>query len=247
MLARLLRRFHKYGFGRSLAGSATAAACPHSYGRQLTDQEIARRDHRSFVGGRWDEIGELQFRFLRQRGLQPGHRLLDVGCGALRGGVHFIRYLEPGHYHGIDMNASLIRAGREVELVEAGLHDRNPHLLVDAGFDFAKFNATFHFALAVSVFTHLPVNSIERCLVNMAGVLAPGGRFYATYFESPAPHHLSRLEHGDGVITFSDVDPYHYHFSLFPFLVTGLPLRVNNIGSWGHPRGQHMLEFVRSE
>ena len=158
--------------------------CPHPYGRELTAAEVARRRHRAFVGGKWDEIGQLQFDFLKACGLRPQHRLLDVGCGALRGGIHFIRYLDPGHYHGIDMNASLIRAGQTVELVEAGLQDRRPRLLVNDAFEFARFDAKFEFALAVSVFTHLPINSIQRCLINLAAVLEPGGRFYATYFEA---------------------------------------------------------------
>ncbi len=38
------------------------------------------------VGGLWDEIGQLQFDFLRAKGLLPRHKLLDFGCGSLRGG-----------------------------------------------------------------------------------------------------------------------------------------------------------------
>jgi len=177
----------------------------------------------------------------------PRHRLLDIGCGALRGGIHFIRYLDPGNYYGVDLNASLIQAAREVELVEAGLVDRNPPLLVDDSFAFGRFGANFQMALAHSLFTHLPVNSIERCLVNVAASLEPGGRFYATYFEAPMPHHVAPMAHpGLMEMTHSDRNPYHYHFSLFPFLTTGLPMAVRNIGPWGHPRGQHMLEFVRT-
>ncbi len=53
-------------------------------------------------------MGELQFKFLVGWGLRPGDFLLDVGCGCLRGGVHFVRYLEAGHYFGIDVNSSLL-------------------------------------------------------------------------------------------------------------------------------------------
>lgn len=220
-------------------------SCPHPYGRELTAAEVARKKHRSFVGGKWDEIGRLQFEFLKSRGLQPQHRLLDVGCGALRGGIHFIGYLELNCYYGIDMNASLIRAGQAVELVEAGLQNRKPRLLVNDAFELDRFHTTFAFALAVSVFTHLPVNSIQRCLINVAKVLEPDGRFYATFFESPTLHHLQPIEHPGGIITASDADPFHYHFSVFRFLTTDLPLTVTNLGDWGHPRGQHMLEFTR--
>jgi hypothetical protein len=80
------------------------------------------------------------------------------------------------------------------------------------------------------VFTHLPLNSIERCLLNMAEVLKPGGRFYATYFEVGSPHHVEAVEHPGGTVTSSDATPFHYHFSVLEYLVRDLPLTVNNIG-----------------
>ena len=54
------------------------------YGRSLTAQEVAAGAHRDFVGGMWDEVGALQFEYMQSAGLRPGHRLLDMGCGALR-------------------------------------------------------------------------------------------------------------------------------------------------------------------
>jgi SAM-dependent methyltransferase len=217
----------------------------HDYERQLSDAEIRDKEHRDFVGGLWEEIGTLQFEFVRQRGLSPSDRFLDVGCGALRGGIHFIRYLEPGNYFGIDMNPTLIKAAREIELVEAGLADRAPHLLVNESFEFQRFGTTFPFALALSVFTHLGLNTIQRCLVNMAEVLEPGGRFFATYFPSDRLHRLEKRHHPGGVVSKSDADPFHYHFSVFQFLTTDLPLAVRDLGDWSHPRNQYMLEFTK--
>ena len=52
------------------------------YNRQLTQEQINAGIHRDMVGGMWDEIGRLQFEFLRARGLKPNHRLLDIGCGS---------------------------------------------------------------------------------------------------------------------------------------------------------------------
>jgi SAM-dependent methyltransferase len=225
--------------------STPRAPYRNAYVTELTDEQIAAGVHREAVGGRWDEIGRWQFELLVAHGLQPNSRLLDVGCGALRGGIHFIRYLEPGNYYGLDMNASLIKAGREVELVQAGLTDRDPHLLVDGDFNLNRFGTTFSFALAQSVFSHLPANVIHRCLVQIAAVLEPGGRFYATFFEAPTRHHLAPINHPSGIVTTSDNDPFHYHFSWFSFLAAELPLTVTNLGDWQHPRSQHVLEFVR--
>ena len=112
-----------------------------------------------------------------------------------------------------------------------------PHLLLNDRFEFSCFGVTFPWALAQSVFTHLPLNSIDRCLVNIAEVLEPGGRFYTTYFEAASPHHVEEIQHPGGTVTFSDANPFHYHYSAFEFLVSDLPLTVNNIGDWGAPPG----------
>lgn len=214
------------------------------YGRALTPAEIEARQHREMVGGLWDEMGTLQFDFLRARGLAPDHKLLDVGCGALRGGVHFIRYLASGRYYGIDINASLLDAGRR-ELAAAGLGDREVHLLADDRFGVGKFGARFDCALAVSVFTHLPMNHIIRCLSEVRGVLAPGARFYATYFEAPGPAWLDPLPHEPGgIVTSFDADPYHYAWSEIAHLASVAGMRAERIGGWNHPRDQQMAAFV---
>src|SRR4051794_24004227 len=57
------------------------------YGEPLSEAAIEKGAHRRRVGGRWQELGSLQLDFMVAQGLQPQHRLLDVGCGALRGGV----------------------------------------------------------------------------------------------------------------------------------------------------------------
>ena len=216
------------------------------YGRQLTGAEIARGEHRDFVGGLWDELGQLQLGFLTSQGLLPGHRFVDVGCGALRGGLHFTRYLEAGGYHGLDINASLIEAGRR-ELQAAGLGDRGARLLVDDGFRLQRFDTRFDFGLALSVFTHLPMNVIVRCLDGVATSLAPDGVFFASYFPAPAPAHLAPLLQPPGVVTSHyDRDPFHQSIEEMQWLAGLCGLQASNLGDWGHPRGQHMLAFRRA-
>ncbi|MGO9471739.1 MAG: SAM-dependent methyltransferase [Isosphaeraceae bacterium] len=213
------------------------------YLRQLSAGEIAAGQHRHAVGGMWDEIGRLQFDFLVAQGLRPEHRFVDVGCGSMRGGVHFVGYLAPGHYHGLDINCSLIDAGR-LELRKAGLDDRDAKLLVNDRFDLAPFGTKFDYGLALSVFTHIPFNSIVRCLSRVREVLAPRGRFFATFFQAPRPAHLEPLEHErGGICSHYDADPFH--LSLEEIRVASLlaGLAVDLIGEWDHPRDQRMLEF----
>lgn len=207
--------------------------------------------HRTKIGGMWEEVGRLQFDFLVGEGLRPEYYLLDVGCGSLRGGVRFIDYLEPGHYYGVDPDTEVLTAGREVELPRYGLVEKEPRLVEMGDFGFGRLGQRFEFALAQSVFTHLPLNDIIRCLVEMEGALVPGGRFYATYFDNPGgKRHLAPIEqpvkHGHPVTTYFDRDPYHYDVATFEWICEGTALTVEHVGDWGHPRNQQMLRFTRA-
>jgi len=150
---------------------------------------IEHSEHREVVGGLWDEIGDLQYRFLIEHGLQPHHTLLDIGCGSLRGGVRFIRYLEAGNYIGVDSNLSLLDAGFGVELQAAGLQDKLPreNLVCLLEFDFHRLGRQFDFALAHALFTHLTFNRIRRCLQQLAPVIRIGGHFFATFLSCREP------------------------------------------------------------
>ena len=119
------------------------------YVRQLTAREIDVGEHRNFVGGLWQEIGDLQFEFLMRNGLAAHHTLIDIGCGALRCGIPIIRYLDCGNYFGLDINSSLIEAARS-ELANEGLTNKHPQLLVNEKFDFGRFGVHFDFAIAQS-------------------------------------------------------------------------------------------------
>ncbi|MDQ3755216.1 MAG: class I SAM-dependent methyltransferase [Acidobacteriota bacterium] len=200
----------------------------------------------------WDELGKLQFDMLMQQGLKPKHFLLDVGCGSLRGGVHFIRHLEPGHYFGIDKSRELLEAGRRIELARHRLKDRNPVLVVMHDFEFSTLNQRFDFALAQSVFTHLPLNQIIRCIVNVERVLVSGGKFLATFFENrdgkfslqPTSHPATDVP-AHSITTYFDRDPYHYSFETFTWICEGTNLRVEYVGAWDHPRNQKLMIFTK--
>ncbi len=204
-------------------------------------------DHQETVGGMWDEIGELQYRYLVDNGLKPHHKLLDVGCGSLRGGVHFIRYLESGRYYGIDKSLSLLDAARLVELPRYGLTDKTVHLTCRSDFDFTVFGAKFDYAIAQSVFTHIPWNSILRCLVNIEKVLQRDGSFFVTFFEDKNGEHRTRTITHDpgGIVTYSDQDPYHYEFDVFEELAKRVSLKAHYVGNWNHPRNQMMMVFTQ--
>ena len=205
------------------------------YQFHFTARDIRRGKHREVIGYNWDEIGKVQFNFLLDRGLQPTHPLLDVGCGPLRGGIHFVRYLDVGNYYGVDLSANLIEAGK-YELEKAEIFNREPHFLVTDKFELHRFAVQFDYALAHSVFTHLPMNQIVRCLVEMKKVLKPTGVFYASFFEAPSVAHIKEILHIPGnMITHMDSDMFHYSFHELEWLATNAGLKAEFVGAWNHP------------
>jgi SAM-dependent methyltransferase len=222
------------------------------YDPDAITREVTEGRHRAAIGGLWDEMGKLQLDFLKSQGLQPHHNVLDIGCGALRFGHLAIDYLQPKRYFGQDISAELMQAGYEQELNDA-LRAKLPpeHLSDNALFDFSHVNAPIDFAIAQSVFTHLPFNHIRQCLQQLESVMAEGGFFYASYFECPIGHPIGEpfpqagAIDGEPVITTSLNDPYHYRNQDFYYIIAELSWTCDVIGDWNHPRGQKMLKFIK--
>jgi SAM-dependent methyltransferase len=219
-------------------------ALPDRYLRYF-DPDWHRRTIRRNIGY-WDYLGKLQLDYLVERGLQPEHRLLDVGCGPLRAGVHFIRYLETGHYAGVDKRGNVLETARAVELPRYGIEDKEPQLLATDHFEFGKLGKRFDYAIAQSVFTHLPLNSIIRCLVEMSRVLNPGGKFYATIYENPhGKLHLGDIRQNETGTSHYDYDLYHYDLDALRYACEGTGLSFAYEGEFEHPNNQMMVVFTR--
>ena len=208
---------------------------------------VAQGRYRESIGGLWEEMGQLQLQFLVEQGLKPTHRLLDLGCGPLRGGLRFIPYLDPGNYWGIDNNEALIEAGWNIELAQANLQSRQPRnqLVCLKDFEFLSLKTSFDFVLAQSVFTHLNFNRIRRCLTRLAPVMEPGGKFFATFIEAKTDQSFEEpLRYKpDGLISYSHRDPFHYYFEDFQYAISKLPWTVHYHGQWDHPAETRMLIF----
>lgn len=191
--------------------------------------------HRSYVGGRWAEIGRLQFDFLVKNGLRPHHYLLDIACGSLRAGVHFIPYLDPGHYLGIDKEADLIRAGVEHELTPEQREIKKPQLVTSGSFAFDEFESSPDFAMAQSLFTHVPAEVIADCIQKLRAVISPEGTFYATFFETEKPVLNPEVAHDHGKFEYTrqEMEAFGTHGGW----------RAEYIGEWNHPRGQVIVRY----
>jgi hypothetical protein len=214
-----------------LSGSAT--------GLDDTREEIHESGYRRFVGGAgdyWELIGQLQFRFLVDHGLAPSETFVDVGCGALRGGVKLIRYLAPDRYLGIDKHIELIIYGVANELGIDQYREKRPRFVVSDSFEFHSFDAKPAFGIAQSLFTHLAADDVALCLRKLKTVAAPGCRFFATFFEVSEPIANSTISHSQGYFGYTRLQIEEFGAR------TGW--RSSYIGEWGHPRGQNIIEYI---
>lgn len=203
------------------------------------DQGIDLVGHRNYVGGQgdyWDIIGSLQFEFLKLRGLKYEDVLLDIGCGALRGGVYFIPYLKVGHYLGLDKEQKLIDLGIKEELGQELLEAKKPEFVVSTGFEISKFSNKPTYAMAQSVFTHLTEEDIALCLKTLRDKVDPGARFFATFHEVEKPMWNPNDSHSH--------KRFLYTHEQLVALGKANNWDTNYIGDWGHPRNHMMMEFI---
>lgn len=193
--------------------------------------------HRNYVGGLWDEMGLLQIEFLKSKGLKRDDVLLDIACGALRAGVHFIDYLMPKHYLGIDKESELIRLGLENELGVEKKKEKKPEFIISSNFEFQKFSKLPNYSIAQSLFTHLIEEDIKLCLFNLKAFIgSKKHKFFATFFEAEDLQNV----------------PLNYSHSLVNFFYTKDQMisfgqeagwKVKYIGDWNHPRNQKMIIY----
>lgn len=197
---------------------------------------VARQGHRNYVGGFWEEMGELQFDFLLSHGLKADSYLLDIACGSLRLGVKAIPFLERSHYLGIDKEDSLVKAGLEEELDPRVREQKEPRFVISDSFEFERFGRKADFAIAQSLFTHMPLTIINLCFSKLHPWLEDDGVFFATFFETSRKLHTPKRPHDQrryfayteaDMCAFGEVNGFASHY----------------IGDWNHPRQQVMVEY----
>jgi hypothetical protein len=105
----------------------------------------------------WWEAGEAAFaRLQRLSDLEPSHRLVDYGCGSLRIGGHFIRYLAPEKYFGLDVTDGFYKMGQDLIGPEM-MAEKKPRFAVISEASLAEataFAPDYVFSSAVSYHVH---------------------------------------------------------------------------------------------
>jgi cyclopropane fatty-acyl-phospholipid synthase-like methyltransferase len=126
----------------------------------------------------WEAKRRFQINFLQEVGLKPNHKLLDFGCGTLRGGLPLVDYLEPGNYYGLDVRIETLKEACN-ELEESGLEEKMPTLVNCHDLSSLILTGGFDFIWAFSVLIHLADTKLEEFLSFAARNLKPDGKIFA--------------------------------------------------------------------
>jgi cyclopropane fatty-acyl-phospholipid synthase-like methyltransferase len=121
---------------------------------------------------------------LIHQGLIPQSKVLDIGCGCMRGGYWLIHFLDRGGYFGIDPNEKLVNAGVR-HILETGLaEEKLPRFNYNGDFDLAVFGEKFDFMVAFSIWTHCPKEYIQTMLDRFLASSTEKGVFMTTYYRA---------------------------------------------------------------
>lgn len=124
----------------------------------------------------WDGRGKLIRTFLKELGLKPEHKVLNVGCGCLSEGAPLINYLDAGNYVGLDPNGWLVESAL-LEMPE--LEERKPRFYY--GSDFQVPERDFDFVVSHSVLSHVADWQLDLALANVRPLVKQGGVWLASY------------------------------------------------------------------
>lgn len=140
------------------------------------------------------EAGREHLGYFREFcGLQPHHRVLDLGCGIGRMAVPLTGYLTSGSYEGLDIVPSGIRWCQKhitkkfprFHFQVSDIHNKqyNPKgRCKPSEYRFPFSDGEFDLVFLISLFSHLLPNDMEHYVSEISRVLKPGGKCLITMF-----------------------------------------------------------------
>lgn len=134
------------------------------------------------VGGEFEAVGSLEFALLRQEGLQPGHVIIDAGCGSGRLAVK-LREFQDLTFIGLDVVPDLLRHA------ESLCNRPDWRFYMAPGTSIPEPDGSADFVTFFSVFTHLLHEETFRYMNDATRVLKPGGKLIFSFLEYAIPSH----------------------------------------------------------
>lgn len=157
--------------------------------------------------------GREQLIYLLTAGLNPDSKVVDLGCGVLRGGYWLIHFLDAGCYCGIEPHRERLEMGINTILEPELLAAKRPRFDTNPYFDTSVFGDKFDFFLAYSVWTHASNLQIQAMLDSFLRDAKDAGLFLTSYLPASWTHPDYQGDKWHGTSHESDV-PGCIHHSL---------------------------------
>ena len=131
----------------------------------------------SLVGGlnNYTMQKEFQLAFLKRKELKPHHKLLDIGCGVLRGGLDIINYLDVGNYYGTECR-DFVHSIAKTEAVR--VIEKEPKLIHSDDLSPISRLIKFDYVWSFMVFIHMDDAIVKKMFKHIKERLDIDGRVY---------------------------------------------------------------------
>lgn len=154
--------------------------------KSLDDCIIELQKSRTFLGGPpelFEDAGRKMLMLLLNEGLKPYSKVLDIGCGCLRGGYWLIRFLDKSCYYGLEPNKNMLKQGIKSLLTPKMMRQKRPTFNHNTDFDTSVFNTQFDYFLARSIWTHASKKQIEAMLDSFSKNILAKGKFLTSFLQ----------------------------------------------------------------
>jgi hypothetical protein len=165
-------------------------------GRPVSDYYVAQKVRELESGRQRDALGTQRASassiaaaavdLLIGAGLKAEHTLVDYGCGSLRIGRHFIEFLGPGNYCGLDVTDRFYSEG--LESLDAILRtEKTPRLATIEPSILGQFRRSPpDFIISFSVLPHVPPQEIDGYLKTITSLVGDRTQLFLTFVEAPS-------------------------------------------------------------
>jgi len=160
---------------------------------------------------KFEEGGREQLSYLQRAGATPSSKVVDLGCGVLRGGYWIIHFLNPGCYCGIEPHQERLRNGIQNILEPETLESKQPRFDTNDRFDTSVFGEKFDFFLAYSIWAHASKPQIRLMLDSFLRDSIGSGILLTTFLPPGWLHRDYRADGWFGTSHQSDIPGCIYH------------------------------------
>jgi hypothetical protein len=185
---------------------------PEEYYARSIVRRVARGGHPAIgAAARAVRASSELLDILLTHGLQPGHVVVDYGCGSFRLGKALIQHLEPGHYWGLDVIDEFLESGMALLEPELKAAKRPNARVINAESLAETAAAKPDFVISWHVCSKVPPSRLQDYFGKIVALLSPTGVALVHFPEAEERRRQSRYSWAENRQTIAEalraVDP----------------------------------------